>query len=273
MPFLPDPTHWCCVEGFRLHGLRAGAGDPVLLVHGAGTWLYSFHALAPLLAASWAVLALDVPGHGYTVADTTFPVYDLETTTRVIGEFLDRHEFDRVHLVGAGWGGGWCTAFALRRPDRVRTLALVTPSGLAGIEERRYRRLRHPLIGELCVHTLTRIQVRSYYRRCFHDPGRVAEEMVAAVWQPLRWPENRWPQYHYVRRSDWDPVNRALGSLKPPVRVIWGAEDRCLSPNHVQRLTQIPGMQVEVLPRCGHLPHEESPGAVAQILERFWTGG
>lgn len=103
--------------GFRGHFLEQGAGLPIVLIHGGGTWLYSFrHNLEPL-AGFARVLALDVPGHGYTERTHSDALYDLETTDQVLLEFLDAEGIGQAALVGQSWGGTWAHHFAQRYPN------------------------------------------------------------------------------------------------------------------------------------------------------------
>jgi pimeloyl-ACP methyl ester carboxylesterase len=69
MSFPLPPTITIAVPGFRLNVVDLGnpSGSPIVLVHGGGTWLYSFrHLFEPLASDGYRVLALDMPGHGYT---------------------------------------------------------------------------------------------------------------------------------------------------------------------------------------------------------------
>lgn len=49
-----------------MHHTRAGRGQPLLLVHGLGGSRGSWDTIAPALARSRKVIALDLPGHGQT---------------------------------------------------------------------------------------------------------------------------------------------------------------------------------------------------------------
>ncbi|KGK78587.1 hypothetical protein PM03_13335 [Thalassobacter stenotrophicus] len=66
----PHATHssFHNVRPHRWHVQDMGEGPLMLLLHGAGASTQSFRALMPLLAASHRVLAVDLPGHGFTVS-------------------------------------------------------------------------------------------------------------------------------------------------------------------------------------------------------------
>lgn len=65
-------------------------------------------------------------------------------------------------------------------------------------------------------------------------------------------------------------IDALLPTLFQPVLILWGAEDRWLSPAHWKRLeARIPGSSTIQLPQCGHLPQVEKQEAVAAALIPF----
>src|SRR5215207_10835266 len=80
-------------RGARLRYFAAGAGQPVVLVHGLGGAATNWTRLAPLLARSRRVLVPDLPGHGRSgsigrhadlgaYADGTVAIMEQEATPR-----------------------------------------------------------------------------------------------------------------------------------------------------------------------------------------------
>jgi pimeloyl-ACP methyl ester carboxylesterase len=102
-----------------------GAGDPVVLLHGAGTTSLMW---VPLLAqlVGRSVYALDTPGDpGRSVQRA--PLHDPDDLTRWLRDVLDGLGLGRVQLVGASYGGWMALLFALRGADRVASLTLLEP--------------------------------------------------------------------------------------------------------------------------------------------------
>ena len=185
------------VSNYRISYLRLGDGgnQVVLLIHGGGTWLYSFrHLFAPLAEAGFTVLALDMPGHGWTRTNHGFrPNYSLGMMIRVISEFLDSQGVSSpVHFVGNSWGGGWALHFAQMHPRRVASLSLLAASGFRHPEVWLYESLRYPIVGELSTWLVNRRTARSFYRCAFFNTELVSEQMVDEAYAPIskNW-ENR----------------------------------------------------------------------------------
>src|SRR3954452_11464496 len=111
-------------DGTRLVVRRAGAGDPVVLLHGSGGGLHSWATVAERLAGSYELWmpALrgygpsDVPSGRKSFADE---VVDMVAVTEAAGS--------RVHLVGGSYGAVLALHTAVAEPGRLRSLALFEP--------------------------------------------------------------------------------------------------------------------------------------------------
>jgi haloalkane dehalogenase len=57
-------SHRVQVDGLDLHYLEAGAGEPVLLLHGWPTSAFLWRNVMPIMADRCRVIALDLPGFG-----------------------------------------------------------------------------------------------------------------------------------------------------------------------------------------------------------------
>jgi len=116
------------LSGGRLRYVEAGAGDPVLLIHGGhGGWIHWMANVKPL-SARHRVLAVDLPGFGnsYDPGRCLMP----EEHAEVLAEFLTQLEVAPVALVGFSFGTLVASTLAVRRPDLVRVLTLLNPPGV-----------------------------------------------------------------------------------------------------------------------------------------------
>lgn len=271
-PYLAaNSSEFAEVAGFRIHFLERGTGPPVLLIHGGGTWLYSFrHSLEPL-SRSFRVIALDMPGHGYTEPTAPGATYDFETTDRVLREFLAAKGISKVSLVGHSWGGDWALHFAQRHPERVRKLVLLASTGLRGGGERlEWELLRYPVIAEFMANVFRSGAVGWGLRAAFADPAIVTPEMVQEIYAPISSPENRRAQVSYSRNLDLDEVRRFAADTGTPTLIMWGSLDQYGSVKDGRALAEaMPDSRFELIPRAGHNVHEERPEDVNALIAAF----
>jgi pimeloyl-ACP methyl ester carboxylesterase len=108
------------------------AAPPLLALHG---WLDnagSFALLAPLLAAHFRVIALDLPGHGHSDHLTAGANYHYLDYVRVVLAAADALQLDRYTLLGHSLGAGTATLVAAAAPQRIERLLLIEGLGPLG---------------------------------------------------------------------------------------------------------------------------------------------
>ena len=142
--------HYADLDGVTLHYLRAGAGEPVVLVHGIPQTSHEWRHVMPRLAGRYTVIAPDLRGLG----DSTRPAggYDKKTLGADIASLVIGHlGFDRFHLVGHDWGGPVAFSVAADNPRAVRTLTIldVVIPGDGGDFSQGGRRWHHALFRTL----------------------------------------------------------------------------------------------------------------------------
>lgn len=260
------------VDGHRLRYVRAGHGPAVVLVHGFGSSLHTWKDVIPGLVGDHDVVALDLPGFGLSDQPPDLSVEDLP---RAVLSLLDRLGIDRAALVGNSLGGGVCAMAAGARPERVRALVLVDAAGfsLGPAERPAMVRLTMGPAGAL-VSRLPgkRLVVESALRQVFHDPRLVTPERVAEYLQGATRP-GTFASIRSLGESLHDRgsiVQDALARVKAPTLVIWGGDDRWIPLAHADRFTAaVPGARKVVVDDCGHVPQEEKPEVVLNLLREF----
>lgn len=136
MPITPAVHHHAIdIDGVSLFYREAGAPDApaILLLHGFGASSYMFRNLIPQLAATYHVIAPDLPGFGQTTVAPGVPFdYTFERLAAVIDAFTVAKEMDRYALYVFDYGApvGWRLAVA--NPEKIT--AIVSQNG-NGYEE------------------------------------------------------------------------------------------------------------------------------------------
>jgi pyruvate dehydrogenase E2 component (dihydrolipoamide acetyltransferase) len=249
--------------GLRLRYLALGEGDsvPVVLLHGFGADLNTWMFTQPALAEGRRTIALDLPGHGGSAKQVDHA--DSESLATVIGHALDVLAIERAHFVGHSMGGGIAIAFALRQPERVATLTLIASASLGpeinaafidGFVRVARRREATDVLGLLVrdptLVSRTMVEDVLRYKRLDGVPAALAR--IAEEWFPRG-----------EQCAGWGEV---VASLKLPVQIIWGREDRIIPAAHAEALAS--RLPVHILDETGHLPHMEKAGEVNRLLKR-----
>jgi pimeloyl-ACP methyl ester carboxylesterase len=71
-------------------------------------------------------------------------------------------------------------------------------------------------------------------------------------------------------RPEGGPLWDALPGLKRPALIVWGRQDRTISVQHAYRAAhRMPGAELQIYDRCGHLPMYEQADAFNRDLVDF----
>ena len=112
------------VNGINLYYETHGSGWPLILLHGGLGAGEMFGPILPELAKDHQVITVDLQGHGRT-ADIDRPL-DQRLMADDVAALIDHLGLDRPDLVGYSLGGGVAFHTAVRYPDRIRRLVLVS---------------------------------------------------------------------------------------------------------------------------------------------------
>lgn len=269
-PDLSFETDFLPSENFLLHYTQMGSGPPLILIHGGGSWLYSFrHNISPL-AENFCVYAFDMPGHGYTRTRTNYEVYNFDTICDALLGFMDAMNLKKVHLAGHSWGGGWAIYFADQYPERINKLILIDASGMHRYDQFAWELLKYPVLGKFMLKFFSENTVKKGLKTSFYDKTLVTREMIKCIHTPLLNKTNLTAQLSYSRNINWEKTKTALPRIRSKVMIIWGKNDQYIHVKHGKRMHNvIPDSRLEIIDQCGHSAHEEHPGHVNRLIADF----
>ena len=114
-------------NGITLHVAAQGSGVPVVFCHGfPGLW-YSFrHQLPVVAAAGWRALAPDQRGYGASERPADPALYDAEQVMQDMLGLLDALQAPRAVFVGHDFGAQQVCNLAVRHPERVAALVIMS---------------------------------------------------------------------------------------------------------------------------------------------------
>jgi pimeloyl-ACP methyl ester carboxylesterase len=257
---------------FQTRLLEAGAGQPVVYLHGAEGPIGPSAGAAPgwppflgVLAERFRMIAPEQPGFGEsTGAEHLMDVLDLIVYQL---DLLDALGLERPHLVGHDLGGMIAAELAAVAGGRVGRLALVAPLGL--------------WLDETPVLDVFATPRDDLVSMGWHDPSAPAAQAVLAPpadeeeqqLARLRRAQNLATAGRYLWPIPDRGLKKRLHRVTPPTLLLWGADDRVVPPAYAEAFrAALPNASLELLPNCGHYPMLEQPGAFTRTLVPFLTG-
>lgn len=271
------------VKGVEIESIVAGAGTPVLLLHGLAASKVSFLPTLDGLADRHEVHALDLPGFGKS--DKPAPHgkrYSAAWMADIVHGYMARNRIRDAYLVGNSMGGRIAAETALRHPRSIR--GFVGLGAAVAFDE--YQRLG-PLIrmtrGQwlgLARPPIRRRWIEAGLRELFHDPSVLpAENLRAAAEDVLIHLDDRGYRLAVMACARWLGGERATGrngywsrlcDLQVPSLWIFGDRDVLVDHRYAERVTEaLPHAQVEVWRNIGHVPQFEAPERTNEAVSNF----
>jgi pimeloyl-ACP methyl ester carboxylesterase len=267
-----------------LHGHRviyriAGAGPPVVLIHGMVNSSRHWRDVALRLASDYTVIAPDLIGHG----DSATPRgdYSLGAHAAVIRDLLAVIGFDRATVVGHSLGGGVAMQFFYQFPQRVERLVLISSGGLG--------REVSPLLRGAALPGASALLWAAARPRVLDALAGAGERMrergsgkgvylqaIAQALRPLERPGAR-KAFLQTLRSVIDFHGQRVSARDRlylltdfPTLIVWGERDNTIPVAHGREAhLAIPGSRFVTLPEAAHFPHLEDPQGLAAALRDF----
>jgi pimeloyl-ACP methyl ester carboxylesterase len=114
-------------DASQLNYIAEGTGPPAILIHGNPATHSLWRPFVKRVADVRRTYAMDLPGFGGSPAPDDLGGYALEALAATVLRFADLRGIGRFDLVGHSFGGGIAITLAAMAPERVRTLAAITP--------------------------------------------------------------------------------------------------------------------------------------------------
>jgi pimeloyl-ACP methyl ester carboxylesterase len=262
-----------------LSTIEAGAGAPVVLLHGLGATKASFLPTLEALAPSYRAIAVDLPGFGDS-HKPLFQAYDAPFFARTVTALLDALGLETAHVVGNSMGGRVALELGLSHPERVGRLVLLAPS-MSWLKPRPWAPYLRLIPTQLGIFQPTpRPLVEMIVKQVI--PGSDREWTAAGIDEFMRsylTPLGRAAFYAAARNIYLEEPRgpnglwTRLGSLEADALFVWGRNDSLVPigfARHVRR--ELPAARHLELD-CGHVPQLERPRQTHDAMARFLASG
>jgi pimeloyl-ACP methyl ester carboxylesterase len=278
----PAAGRFLDVNGFRLHYVERGSGEPLILLHGNGSMIEDFQSsgLIDLAAKDHRVIAFDRPGFGHSDRPRNV-VWTPDAQAELIKQALLRLGVSSAIVLGHSWGASVAVALALKYPDLIRGLVLASgyyyPTARPDVVAMGAPAL--PLVGDILSHTLSPLISRAIWPL-----------MMAKIFGPRAVPKKfeAFPKEMALRPSqirasaaesalmipDAFGLRNRYADLKMPVVIIAGEQDRLIDiDTQSARLhSDIPQSRFHRVAGNGHMIQQTATDEVMAAIQQVLNG-
>lgn len=253
------------VAGTQLAYTTAGAGEPVVLIHGFSLDQRMWQPQVEAFAQHYRVISYDMRGFGQSAV----PAGDAYRHEDDLAALLDYLGIERAHLIGLSLGGAVALDFALTYPGRARSLLLADAvlRGFPWYEE--YSKSIGAIWGAGARGDLA--TAKALWRaHPFFAPACANTQAAPLLLQII----SDYSGWHFVNKDPivhFQPQAAArLGELALPVLIVVGELDVPDFRDISRRLTaEVRGAREIVVPEVGHIVNLEAPAQFNALALEF----
>jgi magnesium chelatase accessory protein len=270
-----DVSQFVQAAGLNWHVQRMGSGPMLVLLHGTGAATHSWHKIMPMLAQSCSVIAMDLPGHGFTQTPTgLFGHRDLSLAgmARLVQELLATLRIAPRAFIGHSAGAALGAEMILS--GQIKAPHLIALNGAFAAFEGLAAHVFPPLAKVIALNPLTIFALATAAR----DPKRVAALLagtgssIDAVSQELYgrlFASSGHVSAVMAMMANWelDKLVPRLPLLNAKTSLLAGLGDTTVPPSVSRDAAHIiANARLIEIAKLGHLMHEESPEQIAEII-------
>ena len=269
----PEFSRFVEAGGLRWHVQCAGRGPRLLLVHGTGASTHSWRDLIPRLAQRFTIVAADLPGHGFT-EEVTVQQRSIGGMSACLAELLRALDCRPVYCVGHSAGAVILCRMALE--GFIQPRVIISLNGaflpLASTVGRLFSPLAKLLVASPLLPRLLAWQggsTPSVARVLAGTGSQLTPQGIELYRRLVCNPEHIAGALGMMSSWDLDAFQPALSRLATPLVLIVGDNDKTVPPAQALELQRrLRHARVLMLPRLGHLAHEEAPDLVVEEIIR-----
>lgn len=262
------------VGSVSIRYLDVSQGQPLLLIHTIRTQLDYFQELTPLLQDHYRILAIDLPGHGYS-SIPTHALFDEPFFRENIIRFIEKLDLRDVSILGESIGGVLALTVAATIPERINRIIAINPYDYGekfggGIRRSKYGFIigLFELFGRFTPETSFALKL--VLSGGFADPTNLPQPLFLELERAGHRKNYRKAEYLlYKHWQSWLDATELYSAIKAPVALVYGEHDWSNSQEREDRKQRIPNAKFIVIPAAGHFSSLEAPKRLAEIVSNF----
>ena len=265
-------------DGSYIRYKKSGSGNPLILLHPTRNRLEYFELVTPLLAKSFTVYALDLPGFGGSPVKKNVN-YDQSYMTKAVVAFVVKNKLSKLILAGESIGGVLCATVALALPKKVKHIFVFNPydyDTFFGEGVRRANRFAKfiiwsmslPVVGSVFTALENKLILWFIFRGGVFNKKAITDSYISLLSTSTRKSFN---VYHtrnvFLNFKSWAQSKKCYAELKVPVTLVYGDHDWSSSKERNESRGLLSPQKYIELEDTGHFSFLEAPEKVAKIIK------
>lgn len=254
------------VQGAKILVKEAGSGEPVLFLHGNPDSADLWDDIVAQLKQDYRCIAPDLPGFGRSTVPENFD-YSLKNLGQFIDDLVTALKItEPLHLVVFDFGGPYGLAWAVKNPDKVKSLTILNTVFFADYNWHLWAKIwRTPLVGEFSMLTMS---YPAFKFSVLLGSGKIDDQKIRHTYSFMTPAMKRMVLRLYRATpakafAGWEEELLKV-TAKKPTQVIWGKNDPYIPKKYAYRLG---AQQVHYLNTGHFVPMEASNEISAKIRE------
>ncbi|MCB0385815.1 MAG: alpha/beta fold hydrolase, partial [Bdellovibrionales bacterium] len=222
-PWAPE-AQFLEVDGFKIRYIIEGKGPNLLLLHGIAAHIYAWRKLIPILRPYYRLVAIDLPGFGYSTKNPGAD-YGLDEQCRRIERLLDELGIEQTRVLGSSMGGSLALHLARRNPKRFWEVVCISPATSRKLMPVKAHRLGWASNG--LQYLVTPTFVSSIYKTVVHRQDQIDRQAIEEYHRPYHRSPESIKTFLSASQFLLDPrIEENPGKVEVPVLYLWGKWDR-----------------------------------------------
>jgi len=252
---------------------KIGTGTPLILLHGFTGDTTTMMPLGLGLNEDRTIYLIDLPGHGETGLLDDVSLYGFEETIDLLRNFLIHSNLDQVDLLGYSMGGRIALGFAIRYPELVKKLVLISSSaGLTTTSEQQMRQRTDNALANQILEEGIEVFVDDWMQQpLFASQLRLDPTIIEKQRQQrLRnSPEGLAASLRGVGTGSQPSLWDQLELVTAETLLVVGEDDSKFRRLAMKMAAGIPKSAISVIDEAGHATHLENISASTQTIRSF----
>jgi len=258
------------IDDHKIVYFEGGKGPAILLLHGYTGSKYNWIKFAPYLTKDYHIVIPDIPGYGES-SKIEKDSYDLSSQILRLHKFAQAIQLNKFHIVGNSMGGLFAGTYAVRYPDEVISVGLISSSGVKSPMKSIMFQMADKGINLFAIKNSNDMQrlTSLLYAKMPSVPYPIEKVLLKAYISNRQIYEKEGKEIY----PDFNSLEKDLPKIKVPTLILWGDQDKAVDISSVPVFEKgLKYHKTVIIKDCGHVPIIEKPQETATQYLDFVQG-